>query len=170
MPGLVVDISELAGNPGASLVISKSEAISGIRLPLGSVNEDEEVGIHLEAASVIEGVAVSGELDGVLHLSCSRCLRQFDQAFGHEVDETFYFDSGGQEAYEVSGRTIDLEPLIRDVVVLSMPASPLHSPGCKGLCPVCGQDLNETDCGHSKEPIDLRWEPLRELVLEPQEE
>lgn len=170
MPGLVIDITELAGNPGASLVISKSEAIPGIRLPLGWVNEDEEVGVHLEASSVIEGVAVSGELEGVLHLSCSRCLRQFDQAFSHEVDETFFFEGGREEAYEVNGNTIDLEPLVRDVIVLAMPVSPLHSPGCKGLCPMCGQDRNVGDCGHSKEPIDLRWEPLRELVLKPQEE
>lgn len=170
MPGLVVDVTELAGNPGASLVISRSEAIPGIRLPLGWVSEDEEVEIHLEASSIIEGIAVSGELDGVLHLSCSRCLRQFDRAFSHDVDETFFVDTRGEEAYEVTGGTIDLQPLIRDVIVLSMPASPLHSPGCKGLCPVCGQDLNEENCGHSREPIDLRWEPLKELVLEPQEE
>lgn len=170
MPGLVIDVSELAGNPGASLVISKSEAIPGIRLPLGWVNEDEEVEVNLEASSVIEGIAVSGELGGVLHLSCSRCLRQFDRAFSHEVDETFYLAAGEDEAYDVNGDTIDLEPLVRDVIVLSMPLSPLHNPGCKGLCPVCGQDLNERDCGHSREPVDLRWQPLRELVLEPQEE
>jgi len=56
---------------------------------------------------------------------------------------------------------IDLEPMLRDVIMLAFPLRPLHDENCRGLCATCGADLNGTDCGHTQQPEDLRWAPLR---------
>jgi uncharacterized protein len=165
MSGLRIDVAELAGRPGASKEISRSEQIAGLRVPLGGVEEEDQVNISLLAESVIEGIAVSGTLEGKLHLSCSRCVVEFTEPFRHQVDETYFF-TGDEEAYRVTANTIDLEPMVRDVVVLGIPPSPLHAPDCKGLCPVCGGDLNEVDCGHRQDLSDLRWAPLKALLSE----
>lgn len=65
---------------------------------------------------------------------------------------------------------IDLEPILRDAVVLELPFTPLCRPDCAGLCPECGADLNrDPDHGHA-EPIDPRWAGLiglTELKTEP---
>jgi uncharacterized protein len=58
---------------------------------------------------------------------------------------------------------IDLEPLLREYALLEIPISPLHSPDCKGLCPVCGENLNKTDCGHRPEP-DSPFAVLKDLL------
>ena len=164
MSGLRIDVAELIGRPGASKEISRSEPLSGLRMPLGWVEEDEPVELSLWAESVLEGVEVSGSIAGTLHMHCSRCLIEYEERFDHEVRETFYSSKRDDEEYEVSSGTIDLEPMIRDLIVLNIPPQPLHDSSCKGLCPVCGADRNETDCGHTQDLSDMRWAPLRALL------
>lgn len=164
--GLVVEIGDLADRPGAIKQIRRTEAIARMGGPLAWVEKDEPVEVLLEATSVIEGIAVSGSASGTLHLNCSRCLADFSRDFEQRIDETFYFDE--QRAVELDGygiheMTIDLEPMLRDVIVLGMPVNPLHDPDCRGLCSACGQDLNVADCGHSRVARDLRWAPLEAM-------
>jgi uncharacterized protein len=60
---------------------------------------------------------------------------------------------------------IDLTQIIRDYIILSIPMKPLCSDECKGICAVCGANLNKIDCGHKeKEEIDPRWEKLYEMI------
>jgi DUF177 domain-containing protein len=165
MPGLVIDISNISSNPGASKEVRRSEPIAGVKVPLAWMRDDEPAEVSVLAEGVIEGILVSGEVGGVLHMACSRCLREFDDPFAHEVEETFFY-SEPEENYHVDGDRIDLEPMLRDVILLATPTAPLHAADCKGLCPVCGQDRNEIDCGHTQDTADLRWAPLKELVLE----
>lgn len=64
------------------------------------------------------------------------------------------------------GETIDLGPIVREQLLLGLPAiEPLCQEACKGLCPVCGQDLNERDCGHSQKQLDPRWAALKDLKV-----
>lgn len=165
MSGLLIDVSELAGHPGAVKEISKSSAVEGLSGALGEVL-DSTVDIALLAESVIEGVQVSGTVSGQMQLTCSRCLVSFHQPFGHRVDETYFSPGGDERDYQIESGQIDLEPLVIDVVVLGIPTVPLHRPDCKGLCPECGTDLGEIDCGHRPEPSDLRWAPLKNLKIE----
>jgi uncharacterized protein len=59
---------------------------------------------------------------------------------------------------------IDLAPLIREFALLEIPISPICKPDCKGLCPVCGENLNETDCGHRPESNDSPFAVLKDLL------
>jgi uncharacterized protein len=170
MSALSVDVSDLVGKPGATKEFSTSRPVAGLRLPLVWVEPDQSVEIDLVAHSVREGIEVLGRLSGTMRFSCSRCLVDFGQNFSHPVQEIFYYSSEDEEAYRVAGTAIDLEQMVRDVVVLSMPIRPLHRPDCKGLCPICGADRNLVDCGHSLEPVDERWAPLKDLFSESHKE
>ena len=66
-------------------------------------------------------------------------------------------------SYPIVGDQIDLEPLVREAVGLELPMAPLCRPDCQGLCPTCGTDRNEVDCGHDGEVFDDRWANLRSL-------
>ena len=59
---------------------------------------------------------------------------------------------------------INLGPLVREYMLLAKPINPVCKPECKGLCPICGENLNESNCNHSDDSIDSRFETLRELV------
>jgi len=67
----------------------------------------------------------------------------------------------GEESY--TGREIDLDPVVREQILLALPAYPLCREGCKGLCTVCGQDLNERECGCDRHLPDPRWAGLEKL-------
>lgn len=168
MSQLVIDVSDLLDAPGASKSIRLTAHAHGLRVPLGGVEEEAPILLGLQADSVSEGVAVSGEVSGDFQLSCVRCLKEFREGFIRRVDEIFS-ESPEEDDYPITSGTIDLEPMIRDVVVLSIPTRPLHDPGCQGLCPTCGADRNLGDCGHSAEPVDIRWAPLAELLADARE-
>jgi len=64
---------------------------------------------------------------------------------------------------EVEGEWLETEPLVAEQVLLQRPTHPLCREDCRGLCPRCGQNLNEGDCGCAEREVDPRWAPLAAL-------
>ncbi len=118
---------------------------------------------------------IEGQIEGVLACSCTRCLapveRKIDLRF-HDVFVTSENVAGDAEA-EISGddldvsvienETLDLDEIVREQVLLSLPEQLLCREDCRGICPVCGADLNSASCDCSKEEIDPRWAGLKDL-------
>lgn len=167
MGKLVIDVADLVHRPGAGKAINFAVPVEGLKGVLGRIEDGDPVELDLSAESVREGVWVFGDVAGTLHLQCSRCLVEYEQRFEKQVDEIFYYDPDMAEArdsYAVTDNHLDLEPMIRDAVVLDIPTHPVHSEACKGLCPVCGADRNVENCGHDAAPVDLRWAPLQSIL------
>jgi uncharacterized protein len=80
---------------------------------------------------------------------------------------TFDIETVDEEPY--SGKTIDLAPALREQILLAVPPSPVCDDACKGLCPICGKDLNAGDCGCEKTAIDPRWAKLKSIQLQKKE-
>ena len=84
-------------------------------------------------------------------VECGRCLEPFKQDLHTEFEEIFTFEnrplSEDEEIIPEDGN-IDFEPLTREYLMLGIPYNPVCRPDCKGLCIICGQNLNEKDCGH----------------------
>lgn len=81
-----------------------------------------------------------------------------------ELAASFELDEVDAEPFD--GKTIDLDPIVREQVLLALPVTVLCREDCKGLCPTCGQDLNDKDCGHSeKKEIDVRLLKLKDIKL-----
>ena len=160
---LSVDVSDLLTRPGTSRRLEFTEEITGLGLDMGEVRT--ELGFDLLLESLVEGVMVSGHVRGAFALACIRCLRDFESPFDVSLGEILAYEGqpGAEEGYEVVSDQVHLEPVVRDAVMLELPLNPVHAPDCKGLCPICGADLNDADCGHKFERTDLRWEPLAEL-------
>ena len=165
-PQLSVDVSDLLRRPGASERVRADASLEGLRVPLAWVAEGEPLRADLLLEALVDGIHVTGVVAGDLTFECRRCLREVVQPLALPLDDVFLYpgeaDDDG-EVYRVEGEAIDLEPLIRDAVMLAMPLNPLCREECKGLCTTCGADLNETDCGHSQEPVDVRWTGLEQL-------
>jgi uncharacterized protein len=162
-PPLSVDVSELLRRPGASADVRFNQNLEGVAVPLAHLVQDHaEIVIRLDA--LIEGIHASGTVGGEVVFECRRCLREFSRPMSVAVDDVFlYPDELAEGEYRIEGDHIDLEPLVRDTFVLALPLNPLCREDCRGLCVVCGADLNEVDCGHSQEPVDIRWTALHDL-------
>jgi uncharacterized protein len=98
---------------------------------------------------------------------CVRCLTLFPQQLEIDFTELYAFtpDSVTESGLFVpENGLLDLAPLVRDEMLLAIPISPVCSPECKGLCPICGENLNQTDHSHNEEAIDPRLDVLKSLL------
>ena len=75
------------------------------------------------------------------------------------------FAPGEAEEETYSGKVIDLDPMVREQILLALPGYPVCNEGCKGLCSVCGANLNERDCGCDRHVPDPRWAGLKNVKL-----
>jgi uncharacterized protein len=96
----------------------------------------------LKAKAVIsksyDAIGVSLSLDAPILVSCSRCLKEINTDFSRQIELNYAADK--------LEPIIDLDPDIREEIILSYPINPLCSDICKGLCPRCGCNLNEGGC------------------------
>ena len=169
---LVLDTRELGRRPGSQRQKSFSApapadlGIEVLRVPEGSPIEFD---IRLEA--VMEGVLVTGTAAAGLDGECVRCLEPIHDDIEVDFQELFVYEEKDDETDEedsgtsrLEGDLLDLEPLLRDAVVLSLPFQPLCQDDCPGLCIECGARLAD-DPGHQhEEPIDPRWAALQGLT------
>ena len=125
------------------------------------------VGPQLAADLVLEsasgGIVVRGPVTTLVANTCHRCLTEWQEPLVVELLEALGVDDD-PDGYRLHGDVADLEPPLRDAVLLAVPLSPTCRPDCRGLCAVCGADLNGTSCpGHDDEP-DSPFAPLRGLL------
>ncbi len=108
-----------------------------------------------------QGIFVQGSFQGKTSAECVRCLTNFDQPLQAKFDELYAFDKRSTDESELilpEDATINLEPLVREYLLIEMPISPTCKEDCKGLCTFCGENLNEVDGDHrhpeeDEEPI-----------------
>ena len=99
---------------------------------------------------------VQGQFSAVVKAECVRCLSEYDQSLQTSFDELYAFS---QRTASESGlilpedANIDFEPLVREYLILEIPISPVCKPDCKGLCPMCGENLNEQTCEHEQQDV-----------------
>jgi uncharacterized protein len=172
---LVLDTRELGRRPGSQRQQAFTApapvdlGIEVLRVPEGSPIEFE---LRLEA--VMEGVLVTGTATAGLEGECARCLEVLHDDIVADFQELFAYEESATAADEhedgasrLEGDLVDLEPLLRDAVVLSLPFQPLCRDDCPGLCVECGARLAD-DPGHQhEEPIDPRWAALQGLAQDP---
>ena len=98
-----------------------------------------------------QGLLLQGTFEAKTALECVRCLESFSQALNWSFTDLYAFDKRSISESNLlvpEDGQIDLEPLMREYALLEVPISPVCKPDCKGLCPVCGENLNRIDCGH----------------------
>lgn len=167
MQSLKVSVVEILGRPGAYRDIEVSNPLPDVRNALAEVADEGEVRAELRAESVVEGILVTGTATGDGRFECARCLDAIEGPVEVEVCELFLAPGhdapAEEEAYEVKGTEIDLEPMLRDALTLALPLNPICSADCQGLCATCGKNLNKGPCECRYEEIDPRWAALSEL-------
>lgn len=109
----------------------------------------------------------------LLPVECVRCLESFDQPLEIDFTELYAFTPRSVTESNLilpEDGHIDLEPLVREYMLLEIPISPLCTPDCKGLCPVCGENLNVNAHDHGESEGDPRLAILESLKKKSQED
>ena len=169
----MLDIHELSRRPGSSRSLTRTvPAPPALGIEIVRVPEHSPVGLQLRLEAVMEGVLVSGTATTRTSGECARCLQDLDDDLEVELQELYAYpesDAEDDEAGRVEDDAIDLEPVLRDAVVLALPFRPLCSPDCAGLCAECGQQMAD-DPGHAHDAQpDPRWAALAGLLSDPKD-
>jgi uncharacterized protein len=102
-----------------------------------------------------QGLLLQGKFEGLTNLECVRCLEPFSQPLYWSFTDLYSFDKSNitdSGLLVPENGQIDLEPLLREYALLEFPINPVCKPDCKGLCSICGENLNKVDCGHQPGP------------------
>lgn len=166
----VIDTRDLGRRPGAMRSYRRDfPAPAGLALDVIGIPEGSEVELDVRLESVMEGVLVSGTATAPVIGECARCLDPLHEQLEVELTELFAYpdtatdaSTDPDEVSRVVDDLVDLEPVIRDAVLLALPLAPLCDEDCPGLCPDCGAKRAELGADHRHETMDPRWAVLRQ--------
>ena len=175
----MLDTRELGRRPGSQREVSFSaEAPAELGIEILSVPEGSSVDIDLRLEAVMEGVLVTGTAQAGLVGECSRCLEPIEDTVHVDLQELFVYDDPDDrsrrphdgndwddDVSRLEGDLIDLEPLLRDAVVLALPFQPLCRDDCPGLCTECGARLADDPDHRHDAPVDPRWAALGDVAV-----
>ena len=176
---LVVDTHELGRRPGSMRRVTKTvPAPATLGTPVAQVPPGSDIALDLRLESVMEGVLVTGTARATLSGECGRCLEPVTDELEVDLQELFVYSEERVRGKPTSGSgqvadedeepkmvedLLDLEPTLRDALVLEMPLTPLCNEDCGGLCVGCGARLDDVEPDHSHKQADPRWAALAQL-------
>ncbi|HLG77980.1 MAG TPA: DUF177 domain-containing protein [Ktedonobacteraceae bacterium] len=174
MDAMLFNVAQLMKSPvGSSFVTDFQES--------GEITLDNDLKVagpisgHTRMRRTNQGLLVDGWVDLTLELSCTRCLKDFQQPMHVTFEEQFYptvdvvtgmplpaFDE--EEIFPIDDHhQVDLTEAVRQNVLTALPMVTICQEDCKGLCPQCGKDLNFGPCD-CKPETDIRWHALEKLL------
>jgi uncharacterized protein len=137
------------------------------------VPEGAQLQLDVQLEEVSEGVLVTAEVSAPLVGECARCLDEFTSSMRVRFQELFVpqashvdadpADGTGEDGYVLDGDLLDLEPALRDALVLDLPLSPVCDADCQGLCSTCGVRLADAEPDHGHPSDGGVWAVLKDL-------
>lgn len=165
-----IDVTPLFQRNGASVPVEFTERVENDSDYPGVVEFVEPVKIEGTLKNENEIFVLEAKGGTEVILRCDRCLAPVREELCFEIKERFAHTGREDEETETfSGDQIDLADFVKRGVMEVLPMKALCREDCKGLCPVCGKDLNEGDCGCDTTYRDPRFESLRALFNEDEE-
>lgn len=151
---VVVDLSDALENPGDSLPVAGKLDLEGYSSGDKAFTLEDGISYDVVLTHAGDGVLATGIVRARAAGACDRCLESASFDIAGEIEEYFLFEEPEdpeefEDGFELVGpeRTVDLSGAISDAVVMDTPFVLLCRPDCAGLCPQCGANLNEGDCG-----------------------
>ena len=166
---LLAPVTELRRHLGARREVRASVELPGLATSSAAVVEDEPVEVDLVIESIPQGVSVSGTVRARWVGQCRRCLDDVVGDIDVDVKEIFETTPTEGETWPLGSDEVDLEPVVREAVLLALPLAPLCDEGCLGPAPdrfpaLVEDDEDEGD-GETEPPRDPRWAALDQLDL-----
>jgi len=161
----VVSVADLLRRPGHRRELQLGGSLGPLRSAGTVVDSGDDIQLTVGLEAIPEGVVADGHVSAPWRAECRRCLKEVRGEVDVEFRELFERAPKEGETYRLGAEEVDLEPLIREALLLALPLAPLCEAGCQGICPTCGADLNEGPCGCPPAGRDPRWAALDDLHL-----
>jgi uncharacterized protein len=153
---MILDLSDLK-EIGSSRTYVREFDIDHIDFRNKEIEIQGPLKVNLEVLKAEKSFVLTGDLKGTLILQCSRCLKDFTHQIEVEISDEILL----KDIEDI--KKVNIFPILVSDIILEIPIKPLHDENCKGLCPICGQDLNEGECDCEVETVDPRLAKLKEF-------
>ncbi|MFN2341122.1 MAG: DUF177 domain-containing protein [Halanaerobium sp.] len=150
------DLKDIGGRKKVSLDFEYHE----LEFVNRKIEIEKPIQLELEIFNTRDSFVVEGKLKAELILSCSRCLQKYSSPIELEIAEDVLKSEMEDE------EELYLDEIVVDNIILSLPMKPLCSDDCEGICPECGQNLNEGECDCEVEALDPRLAKLKDFYNE----
>lgn len=167
---MFIDLSELIKNVGKEKSVCGECELESIRYMGELVCFKEPVKVNLTVKNVGGVLCLSGRAECTVLVRCGRCGVPLAENLSFEIEESLLYEGSNVEINDdedvivFSGYRFDIDEIVANYVFMNLPIRYLCKEDCKGVCPKCGKDLNEGDCGCDKHDIDPRLEALKKLL------
>lgn len=166
---LVVHVGDLLRRPGTRKDVERDVELHGLALSASAVAAAEELELHAVLESMTDGVVASGTIEVAWTGQCRRCLAEVEGRLEVPFREIFERRPTEGETYPLQGDHVDLEPLVRETVLLALPLAPLCDEACRGPAPdtfpadVEGEGAGDDEEAEAEPHRDPRWAALDAL-------
>ncbi len=169
---MFIDVSEIRKAPGQAFHFDLVDHIQSMAVGNDEIHFREPLKISLDVKNTGRILVFAGKITGDTELVCSRCLENypfhleagFTEEFCHASDMAYVAEDGVETDIHVfEGNRINIDALISESVLLEIPMKSLCSENCKGLCAICGSNLNKNRCECKDESIDPRLAGLKKF-------
>lgn len=141
-----MNVARLLREPGQVVQVTRSGPIADLEVTAARVVPGSIVEVDTRLEAVSAGILATGTVRAIFEAECRRCLGLASGELEISVRELFSSAGDPELCYPFRGEQIDLEPMAHDAVLLELPAAPLCRSDCRGLCSLCGADLNGGAC------------------------
>ena len=177
---LVVAVTDLVRRPGVRRPLHREVVLENLAITTASIDPAASTVLDLEVEAISNGVVAAGTITVPWFGACRRCLEDVHSTTTVDVREVFERQPTEGETYPLANETVDLEPMVRDIVLLTLPLAPLCTTECLGPAPEvfpatveddvvptgtasAGVEEDDEDGGP---PPDPRWAALDQLKFE----
>ena len=167
---MVIDVSSILKEFGGKISFDDKAEISDLNFGGGDYRFKESLNVKGGISNTGGTLALRAEVSGVMETQCARCMKDIDVPIDFELSETLMRNDDGivipedEDIIVFEGNTVSLDEIIENSFITNLSPRYLCSEDCKGLCPKCGADLNEGDCGCVDDDIDPRWAALADMI------
>ena len=167
---MVIDVSSILKEFGGKVSFDDKAEISDLSFGGGDYRFNEPLSVKGGISNTGGALALKADISGVMTTQCARCMKDIEVPIDFKLSETLMRSDDGETVPEdedvivFEGNTVSLDEIIENNFIMNLSPRYLCSEDCKGLCPKCGADLNEGDCGCEDDEIDPRWAALADMI------
>lgn len=173
MDSFLVYVGDVTHDLGSSINVAESLILHDFTFNEMAFTHAAPAQVDITVTNTGAGLVAMGSVTAALSTECSRCLEPFEMSIAGVI-EAFFTTADrasdlpeGQEWSPIQGEAVDLLPGVLAAILVELPIAPVHSVDCRGICPTCGCDLNESPCECPSVSRDSNpFEALRSLQKE----
>lgn len=171
---MLVDLSPIIKVTGEKIILDGCVGFNSAEFLGETYTFNEPLKINGEIYNNGQSLTLDATVTGKMQTECARCLKPIEVDVNFDVYELLSRTEDGADGDEdiilFDGHEIELDDIVTDHLLMNISGRYLCKEDCAGLCPECGHNLNEGDCGCNREYIDPRWQALADILNQQKDE